>query len=481
MSLALPMSLRLAAVLKRSLLIFPFVAFLLYLMAGGQLRSIWYTHASARIQKQYGDGLDTPLQNSDWGLMGQYVRQLGQWATAVTERPHLDAKPLTEALIARFPWMEGSEHSLHTPWGLGRAKNHVAASSQTGLVICVGSSNYHLASHLIASLRRVHTSSIPIEIAYAGNSDLQPQHQQFLQSLGPDISLINLLDIFPRAQSDLLGSGWAMKPFALLASRFPHAILVDADAVFLTPPDEIFETHPQLMRTGTLFYHDRAAAGGGDEGLQFVKAQLEAAAIAPSKFLENESLYFAGESWYEADSGVVCVDKSRPHVFLGLVFATWMNTKEVREEVSYRLFYGDKETFWIAMELSSTEYFFEPLYAGSMGKISGEFPPDPDQNKVELCGTHMLHMDHLGTTPFWINGGVYRHKSQPENGYAELTHYWAGNVDAKSKPQWWWIEGNVACLSEKGIRALDPSMRKTVDDILREATSIDEKIRHFSR
>jgi alpha 1,3-mannosyltransferase len=163
------------------------------------------------------------------------------------------------------------------------------------------------------------------------------------------------------------------------------------------------------------------------------------------------------------------------------MFATWMNTKDVREKVSYQVFYGDKETFWVAMELSSTEYFFQPWYAGSIGTIGKQRSPDLDLSTraAEICGTHMLHLDHLGQTPFWINGGVYEHKASPESGYAEMTHYWVGKTaDIRhTQPQWYWVKGNVGCLRESGIKVIPDHVKQNIEKIKEEARIVDEMIR----
>jgi alpha 1,3-mannosyltransferase len=461
---------RLLLALKRGLITSVILGFLIYFFPTHKVRSLWDYDGGARLQGQYSEGLDVSLTYSEWGLRGKQVKQLGEWATALTENPSLDNGELMNAIAARFPWLAGADHSLYKPWSSeGAAADKGKASRQTGMVVCSGSSNYHLAAHLIVSLRRVHKSTIPIQIAYAGDNDLSHEHRQYLQNLEADITFLNLLDIFPNAHDDLVGSGWAMKPFALLASRYPRTMLVDADALFLAPPDNIFETDPDLARTGTLFHHDRAAIGGGDEGLVFLKAQIAAAGLEPSSYLKNESLYFSGDSWYEADAGFVCLDKSKPQVWMGLVFATWMNTKEVREEISYKWFYGDKETFWMAMELSSVDYYFQPWYAGSMGTIS-------DQDPTELCSTHMLHMSRDGKSPFWLNGGIYQHKSIPSNGYARLTHYWTGNPDAATKASWYWTDGNVACFKEKTVKAVDDAMMKIIGDMIQEATKVDRDL-----
>ncbi|EXJ83263.1 hypothetical protein A1O1_06882 [Capronia coronata CBS 617.96] len=382
------------------------IVLLLYTILDAEARRSWMVVSSSFRTRPTNpfttEELETPIDITDWGEMGSQVKLLSQWAHMLMKHPFADKPAFHSVLLSRFPFLAGSNESIYTPWPLPMIEN---STLQTGIVTCVGSRNFRMAGHLITSLRRVHHSRIPIEIAYAGDEDLDPDKRAFLQTLDPGTSFIDLLDAFPSARHDLVNSGWAMKPFALLASSHQQAILVDADAVFLTSPDSIFETNTGLVRTGTLFFHDRAAGGGNGQRRLWLRQQIRAAGIPPSSRLVVDSLFYRGSAWYEADSGVVALDKSRPSVLLGLLFATWMNTKNVRDEVTYHVFHGDKETFWIAMELSRVEYFFQPWYAGAMGTITEEEEKpsselDFDADRVEICGTHMLHLDHSGKTPF---------------------------------------------------------------------------------
>ncbi|KAG9774472.1 hypothetical protein KCU88_g5424, partial [Aureobasidium melanogenum] len=355
-----------------------------------------------------------------------------------------------------------------------------------------------MAGHLIASLRRVHDSKAAIEVAYAGDDDLSPGKRAFLKTLDPELSFINLLDVFPTIQSDLLGGGWAMKPFALLASSYPRTILVDADAIFLSNPDIVFDAHPGLSRTGALFFHDRGAGSGRyTRGKQWLEQQMQAANISPSHHLTNKSLFWSGQVDYEADSGVVALDKSRPAIVLGLMFATWMNTKKVRDAVTYTMFHGDKETFWIAMELSGVEYSFDPWYAGAIGEItdredwdegdrqraSGLGRQEKEESVVlpepeKLCSDHMLHLDHSGQAPFWFNGGMYRDKRTDTLELARMTHYWVGNSSdirlTQPESGWFWLNGVIACLLERNIMVLPEDVKRVVERIEKEAKRVDE-------
>jgi alpha 1,3-mannosyltransferase len=472
---------RLPAAQKKTLIVVPLLLIIYYLcLTKPTTPSLGRNNADAWPSVKLPDVPDTPLNISQWGERGSRVRQLAKWADLLMESPseNRNSSLFEAALITQFPYLAGALDSIYKPWSPTQ-EHSGSPSSDHGFVICAGSGNFHLAGHLIRSLRRVHGSSAPFEIAYAGDDDLKPEHRKFLAGLESNITFIDVLQRFPAARRDLVKSGWAMKPFALLASAHSRAILMDADALFLSSPDSLFEEHPALAKTGTLFFHDRAAIGGGDDRRLWVKAQIEAAGISPSTYLATESLFYEGAAWYEADSGVVALDRTNPRVLLGLMFATWMNTKDVRDEITYNVFYGDKETFWLAMELSGFEYAFQPWYAGTMGTVSDEGgQPANLDSAVEICGTHMLHLDHSGRTPFWINGGIYEHKDSPKKGYARMTHYWVGNTSSirLTQPQWYWVKGNVACLKETGVKVLPETTKIAVQKNEEQALEVDDMI-----
>ena len=61
-----------------------------------------------------------------------------------------------------FPWWESDNRDILFQ----------RSGGQTGIVVCVGSKNALLAGHLIRTLRNVLRSTLPIQIAYAGDGDL---------------------------------------------------------------------------------------------------------------------------------------------------------------------------------------------------------------------------------------------------------------------------------------------------------------------
>ncbi|KAH9893668.1 mannosyltransferase putative-domain-containing protein [Xylariomycetidae sp. FL2044] len=428
---------------------------------------LWYQHQNVQLSQHYLPKLGLEIGNSQWGLMGAWVKDMSLWARQVVDRyPHYDSEALTTTLLHRYPWMKGT--NLYFPWAERRTE---AASgyAETGLVICAGSGNIHLAAHLIRSLRDVIKSTLPIEIAYAGDTDLRPEHQQYLESLGSDIHFIDLLESFPHARDDLANSGWAMKPFAMLASRSRKTILADADAVFLKAPDRLFET-PGLIDTGILLYRDRSMGGESEKGRSFIIEQLESIGRGPSPQYEHDSLYFNGTSAFEADSGVVAVDKRRPEAFLSLAFSTWMNTKAVREEVTGTMYHGDKETFWIAPELAGIDYYFEPLYAGSISTAKGS---GADGVWSQICSIHILHVDHTGADPFWFNGGLYRNKNFKNNGFMNPRHWWKGHTgrDGNGNVEW---KGNEPCVTASGVEELSKQQVELIGKMVKVAQDVDD-------
>lgn len=322
-----------------------FCCFFVY-MFGSSLRSLPHLHASylplhhqpsedvnVQVANATASELRALLQNSpelgDFGAMGDRVSRFADLAAAVTKNPLVDQRPLMSLLREYFPWWQPLP-TTYVPW-----EHHpIEFVGETGLVICSGSSNLIYTIHLIHSLRHVLNSTLPIQVAYAGDDDLSFHDRRMLTDLGPNIETLNLLDYFDNGMSGLVGEALAIKPFALLASRFKNAIVVGADTIFLRAPDELFDDEPGLRETGTLFWHDRAFVFKNKRDRHdWVHSIMEGREPSP---MLNQSLFWTHDVYDEMDSGVVCMDKGRPNVFMSLLFACWMNTAKVREEITYK-------------------------------------------------------------------------------------------------------------------------------------------------
>ena len=269
--------------------------------------------------------LQTPLAISDFASMGDRMSEFSALSEATVADPDVSSEPLIALLRQQFPWWN-LEKTRTAPWAL-------PLHPDTGIVTCVGDKDSILAAHLIETLRKVLHSTLPIEIAYAGDADLPAKTRNNLRALDDTLEFINLHDFYDESIAGLQNGRYAMKPFAMLASRFRNVILADADVVFLEAPDAVFANTPSLSQTGTLFWHDRAYVNDGPFSRRdWVEELMKGRQPSPSL---NKSLFWQHDLWQEMDSGVVCIDKGNSKAFMGLLFATWMNTEKVRTKVVY--------------------------------------------------------------------------------------------------------------------------------------------------
>jgi hypothetical protein len=401
--------------------------------------------------------LDKPIGTFDFAAKGDRVAAFADLVTTLQDHGITNHERLNALVRKEFPWWKSNNH-----------KNLFQdISGQAGIVVCVGSGNALFAGHLIRTLRNVLKSTLTIQIAYAGDDDLSKKDQDALLRLNTDLELLNLLDHFDESVAGLRDGKYAMKPFAVIASRFRKTVLVDADVIFLQKPETIFDLHGGIETTGSLFYHDKAYKMEGQSRAAWVRTLLNGR--PPSPYLEN-SLFWKEDLWQEMESGVVAFDKGHSRILMTLLFSAWMNTKEVREKETYSHVLGDKETYWLACELSNTPYYFQPDYAGSIGTLE---PAQGNPATSKICSAHILHMDHTGEMPFWFNGGLLLNKALPGNDLVTLTHYITGGATWADQPAWRYNGNEYWCAEGKPATALTHTkMEVVVDQIMQEARMV---------
>lgn len=276
--------------------------------------------------------LQEPANISDFTAMADRFVKFAVLAETTGTEEAVDEGVILSLLEKYFPWWL-PDPAMYMPWH----RRPKSDPNDRGIVICAGSRNKIFAFHLIRILRDVLHSKLPIEVAYGGDGDLPFADRRIFMALGHDIRLVNLIDHFDESIVSLQDGGYAMKPFAMLASRFRKVIMADADTIFLRAPDQIFETDPGLVDTGTMFWHDRAVSLGSIARYQWVEGLL--AGQEPSPTL-SQTLFWKDRLGENQDSAVVCMDKGRPRVYTSLLFSVWMNLKNVRHEVTYEHVYG---------------------------------------------------------------------------------------------------------------------------------------------
>lgn len=198
-------------------------------------------------------------------------------------------------------------------------------------------SPFQYAIHLVATLKNVHRTKLPITIVHAGGNDLSIERRAALRSIHPDVETVDVLHFFDEKHVGIDGGGWAIKVFTILASAFQEVIICDADVVFLQDPEVLFED-PGYNRTGTLFFRDREIFPGDGNVHEWWAGIMEGR--KPSEQMLSSRWYTEQASREEMESGVVVINKKRREVALGLVYTGYLNIKAVREPVTYAHTYG---------------------------------------------------------------------------------------------------------------------------------------------
>ncbi|RFU74451.1 glycosyltransferase family 71 [Trichoderma arundinaceum] len=380
-----------------------------------------------RISSEYRKHpISPPYQNQFWEV-GQRSRRLSQWLTSLdgpwgSELRESDKRMVVVAIekmaMSLFSFLKPPLTKQDTITPLRDLRRSFTKGSK-GIVVSAGGSDLSVrfAGHLISSLRDVFGCTLPIQVAYAGEDDLPKHRRDALLSLDKtnNTEFLDVWTVFDDSTLLLRKGGWAIKPFAALASRFEHVIVLDADAVFLQSPEVLFQQR-EYVDTGAYLFHDRLLWQHAFQGRhEWWKDQIK----EPSPAM-NKSLVWTEDYAEECDSGVVVLDKSRPEVLVGLLHIAWQNTYDVREEVSYKITYGDKETWWLGLELAGSKYQFEAHYGSILG---WEKEKKPEENAV--CSFVIAHVDQKNKL-LWYNGSLLKNKLADPHGYA-VPLYWMMN------------------------------------------------------
>lgn len=329
------------------------------------------------------------------------------------------------------------ENALY-PWIYPYWDNAFHINNQTsgrGIVLCVGNDQFKFAASTIRIIREVYRNHLPIEVFFIRENDLDDSKRHYLISEFKDLTLMKLDDYIGEYYTKF--GGWAMKPFAMLASKFSEMIMMDADVFFFQDPGMLFEDEG-YKTTGSLFYYDRTLFPNWTKGPDWMRSFLP----TMSSFVPK-SRWFRGLSSHEQESGVVVLDKKK--ALIGLLSTCKMNGITERDEVVYKHVYGDKETYWVGFEVTQTPYAFVKSFAGVIGSHGRG---DADGSPEYICG-NQIHFDADGK-PLWLNGGLYRNKhAKDELEYLNFTHYSTSTGDD-------WEFGTNCIKNKNTIYDLDP-------------------------
>ena len=407
-----------------------------------------------------------PLPPSEFGKMGKRLQVLQDWIAAsenhriTAEQAEFLRDRVDKTAISLFPYLRVPNQASDT--SLSHLRQRFEPGTK-GIVIPTGQKTFRYACHLIGNLRDILGSKLPIEIVYAGDSDLPSEYRDFITQLSSNITTMDITQVFDDTTLDLPHGGWAIKSFAALASRYEQVLLLDADAVFLQAPEAILDHHNGYRTTGALLFHDRLLwQGAFKERHEWWEKQLEHQ--TPSQALSKSLVYNEGYA-EECDAGLVVLDKSKLHVLLGMLHVCWQNTKLVREEWTYNMGYGDKESWWFGLELSGAEYSFEDHYGGMLGALND------DGSRV--CSFTIAHVDEHDKL-MWYNGSLLKNKLVNATAFEIPTHWMMDGIWEKgaTKP-------DFSCMKGAKIRETSEEVKEIIRDSVDRARDIDERIHGF--
>ncbi|KAI8613079.1 mannosyltransferase putative-domain-containing protein [Chytriomyces sp. MP71] len=383
---------------------------------GGSLRAqrgpFKVTEALAAMNASLFDSHSTDYNRTHLAELGTRARSLLIAYTLLNEKPAL-LKQMTkneDSFIALRQHLHSTEEQITNllyPWIAPKFKtikdlqaSFAKAQQHTGIVFTSGQWHFELCVHAIISLRETLRCTLPIEVHYAGPNDLTPDMIKVFNALD-NVKTVDVWDHFAEEARHI--NGWAIKPFAILASRFRQVLFVDADALFFQNPDTLLKYSSIFKETGSLFYADRTV---GRTDASFFKS------INPHWTNYASTLrYMTHRTAFEMESGVVAIDKSRTGPLHALLLVCKLNS-HVERALVYKHVHGDKETFWFAWDMLRVPYRFSPTFGGAAGYMD---------NSTRICGG-IFHTDE-SLRPLWFNGGVLKNKhATKEELFINFTH-----------------------------------------------------------
>ncbi|KAK2044510.1 hypothetical protein LZ31DRAFT_522606 [Colletotrichum somersetense] len=438
-----------------------------------------------------------PPYKKVFGELGERTKVLRSWIEALeardgagnlriagAERRFLDAA-VERVAVSLFPYLRWPPGNAQTPTPLADLRRRFQsagargektatgyASRNAGIVIPTGRSTVRLACHLVASLTHVHRTTLPIQIAYAGDEDLPREDRDAIvkaAAVGDNghLEFLDVLTVFRDDTLKLIEGGWAIKPFAALGSRFEEVILLDADVVLLQPPEKLLQQRAYREK-GALLFHDRLLWKDRfperhvwyHETFKHPSGEMQKSLVWSEKYAE------------EGDSGVVVLDKSRLDVLTGLLHTSWQNTYEVRNAWTYRITYGDKETWWIGLEATGAAYSFSRHYGGVIGwqRPADEGGDNEQAGRTQVCSLAIAHVDEADGL-LWYNGGLEMSKMGEPADFEVPTHWM---IDQQ------WLKGekkkDMSCMVGTGAQELSGHEREVLERSIKAANDVDDRL-----
>ncbi|CAB9520710.1 Putative alpha-1,3-mannosyltransferase [Seminavis robusta] len=380
------------------------------------------SYISLEAFREYGDEIRLLMQMGGEVLSLNNMNEDNKSQLAFRKRFH-----------ARAPWLKGNP-LIDPDWPMSTLPKPIPNSK--AIMICAGNPQLAYLKTLVHSIRVIHNSQIPIRIVFRDEKDLTPKSRQVIldslpeqQQSAHNIQFVDLSQWF-NLDAAQLKAGWNLKPFGLLAVAETQVVSLDVDVLLLQPPEALFLLQG-YQQTGALFFHDRLYLNYKG----FYDPGVLAAALQPNLSKTAQDIIHYGKTDYIAEhvmeAGLTMLDKSRR--MLGVwAICLLMGRTDFRRYTQAFYIYGDKELYWIGLEIVSEPYALAKYFPGAYGSLLTKFDlglsdvfvyPEDDETKIAkeleraqkddrfaLCG-RMVHFDDTGR-PLWSNGGYFTEEDE---------------------------------------------------------------------
>ncbi|ETI34499.1 hypothetical protein L914_18240 [Phytophthora nicotianae] len=285
-----------------------------------------------------------------------------------------------------------------------------------GVVTCMHDGVLPLGLSLVRELRCLGNREL-IQVYHCGQQELSNTSQELLLSADDRLELVDVCsDLVERGvMDDKMATqfrSWWIKPLAMYHTDIRHVMLVDVDDIFVKNP-ALLRDLEGYRTTGTTFFYDRVVKNcrkfmsGMDGSLQYMDKLISTFdykrfnITGEAKPSENalKSFAYNNNTCHEMDSSLVLIDKE--HVGQAAMdVMLWFITEE---RFRYMFSFGDKETFWLSMEIAHVPYFFSPW---GVSVVSSSPNKDMKEHPDTLCGSILQYMPVDDNNPemLYVNG-----------------------------------------------------------------------------
>lgn len=323
-----------------------------------------------------------------------------------------------------------------------------ALPAERGIVVAC-SDKY--AGYLIPSLAYLRWElgcTLPVEVWYAGD-ELSRENRERLGAFGP-IAFRDMVAV--RGPPAKQYWGYHIKPLIVEATQFDEVILMDADIYFYQDPKVLFED-PHYRETGAYFFRDQpywqlpsdpklAYHGGGIEYYRGRKKFLLTLVAQPSSSMPPDWRHYweSEEPTWERpyssehqESGCVVLDKKRHQKGLAEIVNLNLNHKE-----TYRYVLGDKETYWLGLEIAKEPYYVNPSHPYLLRGKSKHLHliKNYKVNLVHFVGDRLFFQQkqpiQIGTDPCFV-GATTRDATEAEKEKLKMAYFYKEMFTSRRK------------------------------------------------